>query len=180
MEWRRLLALILITAACGNSSEAIADTNCADPTTPEERVRFQVTLIDGTVTSWDGTTATVAVHEIWRGVDMPPEVTVIPEPGRAYTEGVRYLIFPTNSREPFIDTPCSATVRWSDELADLRPTAARVPDNAAAVDADLPWEWLLGGLGALALGGLVWSILNRRRPMPTSAWDPDHRIADEQ
>lgn len=178
MKWRWLLASMLVVAACGGS-ESVPDTNCAESPDSAEQVRFQGMLFDGVVVSWDGTTATVAVNEIWRGVDIPADVEVVPEPGRAYTEGVRYLFFPTNSRPPFIDTPCSATVRWTEEIAALRPEAARRPVNATATDPDLPWEWLFGVLGAVG-AVMVVAGLRRRRPGATATWNPDHRIAFER
>lgn len=166
---------MLLLASCGG--EAVPDTNCADPEVAAERVRFASMVLLGEVTAWDGTTAEFNIEEIWRGPDLPAEVDIVPEEGRAYTAGVRYLVFPSMAPSPLVDTPCSATVRWSEDLAELRPATARAPGTAPAEDADLPWEWVIGAAVLFALFTGTRSIVERRRH-PKPVWDPDFTFED--
>ncbi len=171
-----LLMLAVLAAACGGS-DAVPDTNCTDPATVAERVRFESIVIKGTVTDWDGSTAQFTVEEIWRGPDLPGEVEIVPDEGRAFTAGERYLVFPTGNPSPLADAPCSATTRWDDSLSEFRPANARVPGTAPAEDRDLPWEWVLT-VAALAAGFLGARNLLERRRHPEPEWNPDHRLDD--
>ncbi|MGI9609289.1 MAG: hypothetical protein ACR2NL_03240 [Acidimicrobiia bacterium] len=176
MSRRIAVGLLLLLASCGNA--VVPDTNCASPESAADRVRFASIVLVGTVQSWDGTTAVFEIEEIWRGPSLPEEVEIIPDAGRAYTEGVRYLAFPTSSPSPLLDAPCSATIRWSDELAELRPDSARTPGVSPAEDADLPWEWLIGAVSLLALvtGG---RRLRDRRRHPEPEWDPEFSFRND-
>jgi len=131
----------------------------------------------GSVTDWDGTTAEFEIDEIWRGPDLPKEIEIIPEPGRAFTAGVDYLVFPADRPSPLTDRPCSATTRWSGELEQLRPSTARVPGTAPARDPDLPWEWVLAG-AALAAVLLAGRRIAEKRRHPEPVWDPDYSLED--
>jgi hypothetical protein len=175
MKWRGVLALGLVLAACAGA--AVADTDCEDPDTVAERVRFFSIVLLGTVTDWDGTTAQFKIEEIWRGPDLPEEVEIVPEFGRAYTEGVRYLVFPTGSPSPLADARCSATTRWNDSLNEFRPERARVPGTAPAKDADLPWEWVIAAAVLAGGYGAIRHLLERGRH-PEPVWNPDHRLDD--
>lgn len=170
MGRRFVLVLILLLAGCGNTE--VPDTDCPTPEPAAERVRFASLVLVGTAQSWDGTTAEFEIEEIWRGPDLPDEVEIVPEPGRAYTPGVRYLLFPSNSPSPLADARCSATVRWSEELADLRPLVTRTPGTAPAEDADLPWEWVIGFAAVAGLATATRKLLDRRRH-PEPEWNPE-------
>ena len=175
MKWRGVLTLGLLLAACGDS--VVPDTDCESPETVADQVRFASIVILGSVTDWDGSTAQFEIDEIWRGPDLPEEIEIVPELGRAYTEGVRYLVFPTGSPSPLDDARCSATTRWDESLNEFRPERARVPGTAPAEDADLPWEWLIAA--AVLAGGYsgIRHLLERRRH-PEPVWNPDHRLDD--
>lgn len=170
------MALLVLVAGCGGA--ATPDTDCDSPESAADRVRFASIVLVGTVKSWDGTTAGFEIEEIWRGPDLPREVEIVPEQGRAYTEGVRYLVFPTNSPSPLQDARCSATVRWTEELAELRPESARQPIAASAKDRDLPWEWLVAAAILLGLAGGGRQLIERRRH-PEPEWNPDFSFEDE-
>lgn len=148
------------------------DTDCASPEVAAERVRFASIVLVGTVQTWDGTTAGFEIEEIWRGPTLPGEVEIVAESGRAYTEGARYLVFPTDSPSPMADARCSATIRWTDDLAELRPESARGPGVTPAQDADLPWEWIIGAVVLLGAVAGVRKLLDRREH-PEPEWDPE-------
>lgn len=143
-----------------------------------ERVRFASMVLLGTVNEFDGTTASFEIEEIWRGPDLPGTVDIVPEPGRAYTPGERYLVFPTGAPSPLADARCSATVRWTEELSEFRPATARAPGATPAEDADLPWEWVIGlaviGAGFIGLRNIV-----ERRRHPEPVWDPSYSLDQE-
>lgn len=171
------LSLGLIVAGCGGTAST-PDTDCESPDSAEDRVRFASIVLLGTITEWDGAEARLQIDEIWRGPDLPGEVVLIPEAGRTYTAGVRYLVFPTSSPSPLNDARCSATTRWRDELLALRPENARAPGSAPGQDADLPWEWVIAAAVGYAAFAGVRTIVTRRRH-PTAAWNPDHTLEDE-
>ncbi|MFC2177459.1 hypothetical protein ACFLRH_03485 [Actinomycetota bacterium] len=176
MKWRGVLGLGLLLAACGGGGAP--DTDCENPETVAERVRFASIVLLGTVTEWDGETAQLEIDEIWRGPDLPEKVEIVPERGRAYTAGVRYLVFPTDSPSPLADARCSATTRWNESLAEFKPTRTRVPGTAPAEDADLPWEWVIAA--AVLAGGYaaIRRVLDERH-RPKAIWNPDHRLDDD-
>ena len=180
MKWRgalvSILAVGLLVAACGGSG--VPDTDCDDPPAVPDQVLFASIVLLGTVTDWDGTTAQFTIDEIWRGPDLPKEIEVVPEPGRAYTAGVRYLVFSTNSPSPLFDARCSATTRWNDSLKQYRPARTRLPRTAPTQDADLPWEWLIAA--AILAGGYAgMRRLKQKRAHPEPEWNPDHTLDDE-
>lgn len=177
MRWIALVVLVAAAAACGGAA-SIPDTNCADPESVAERVRFESIVIKGIVTAWDGTTADFTIEEIWRGPDLPEKVEIVAEAGRAYTAGEKYLVFPTDNPSPLADAPCSATTRWDESLAEYRPAGARVPGTAPAEDADLPWEWVLTVAALVAGFSGVRALLERRHPEPE--WNPDSSLTDEE
>ena len=111
---------------------------------------------------------------MWRGYDLPNRVELLPEPGRAYTVGVQYLVFPANEVPPFVDDACGATTRYTEQLAALRPSQVRTVTPPPAVDADLPWEWLIA-VAALAGVATTWRVVQDRRRAPPE-WDPHHEM----
>ena len=110
--------------------------------------------------------ATVVVEEIWRGPDLPPEVTVrggfgtgdaFTSGDRTFEPGVRYLFDLRESEGSLQDNACSLTARWSAELAAFRPADARLVatqprSDANAVDLAVP-------LGIIVVVGAVALIL---------------------
>ncbi len=170
-----LVVLGLLLPACGGDA---ADTDCESPESAAERVRFASIVVLGTVTEWDGTTAQLKVEEIWRGPDMPEEVAIMPEPGRAYTTGVRYLLFPTGGPPQLADARCSATTRWDESLEELRPARTRAPRQLGPVDADLPWEWLVAAAALAGIAAAGRHVFEKRRH-PEPVWNPDYRLEDE-
>ena len=179
MKWRgalvSVLAAGLLFAACGDGGAP--DTDCEDPPAVSDRVLFASIILLGTVTDWDGTTARFKIEEIWRGPDLPEEIEIVPEPGRAYAAGVRYLAFPTNNPSPLFDERCSATIRWDESLEQYRPARTRALRTAPAEDADLPWEWLIAA-AILAGGYMAVRHVAEKRAHPEPEWNPDHTLDD--
>ena len=168
MDWRRAAVVGLLLATC--SSAGTPDTNCANPDDPAERVRFASVVVLGVATGFDDGTARFEIEEIWRGRNYPKDVEIEVEPGRHFTSGVRYLVFPEGSPQ-LTDRPCSATVRWDESLAELRPESARGPGPGGVVDRDLPWEWLV--LIAVVGGGIAVGRQVARHRSPEPEWNPD-------
>ena len=178
MRLRAVLAVGLSVVACGGGG-APSDTDCVTPDSVAEQVVRASIVIVGTVTNWDGIAADLEVEEVWRGPSVPALVEVVPEPGRVFSEGTKYLAFPTDWPPPLGDARCSATTRWDDSLAAYRPTTVRAPAAAPIRDPDLPWEWVL--LGAAIFGGLAMARHAARRwRHPEPSWDPDFLLEDER
>jgi hypothetical protein len=116
-------------------------------------------VIVGTVraTAEAGRWATVVVHEVWRGPDLPAELLVKGGEGgnmwtsvdRTYEVGVRYLFAVTGGENGALrDNACSATTEWSEDLGALRPADARIPAGETSED-----------IAGFDLGGVVPVVL---------------------
>ncbi len=114
----------------------------------------------GTVTATDhnGRTATVHVEDIWRGGNLPAEVTVNGSPDlnaaatdvdRHYQVGSRYLFMPSGTGQPFDDNACSGTVQYTSAEAQQRPASARTVAAPLTVSSSTP------GIAAAAAGILA-------------------------
>jgi hypothetical protein len=106
--------------------------------------------------------ATVVVEEIWRGPDLPPEVTVrggfgtgatFTSGDRTFETDVRYLFDLRESEGSLQDNACSLTAPWSADLAALRPADARLVGTRPSSDANA--IDLAGPLGILVIVGAV-------------------------
>lgn len=121
--------------------------------------------------------ATVVVEEIWRGPDLPAEVTIRGgfATGDAFTSGDR--MFQVGTRYVFDvvrdeasgdlqDNACSLTAPWSAEMAALRPADARSVAVEASSVADTPdltgWLGILGVVGVVAVVLLLAAVGIRR------------------
>ena len=116
-------------------------------------------VIVGTVraTAEAGRWATVVVHEVWRGPELPAELLVKGGEGgnmwtsvdRTYEVGVRYLFAVTGGGDGALrDNACSATTEWSEDLGVLRPADARTPTGETSAD-----------VAGIDLGGIVPVVL---------------------
>ena len=126
-----------------------------------------------TGTASDGRVAEVRVLDVWRGRDLPPEVTVFGGPeddsftsvDRVFVSGTTYAFFSYVDDEGVLrDNACTATARLA-ERASLDPPGVRAPqaDAPAPVDPRTPpWMWLAGG-GAVLTAGALALVLARRR-----------------
>jgi hypothetical protein len=135
---RPLTACVVIATALFLPGLALADTgvafDCA-PSLPLEKAVASAGLVflgTGSETSSDRRSATVTVTEVWKG-EVPSPVTVNggPDPAsaaeddRTFDVGVTYLFVPVQvdglSDGFIVDSACSSTVPWTEDLAWLRP-----------------------------------------------------------
>jgi hypothetical protein len=159
---RRLrLAAAILPAALWLLVPATASASCAMPIPIEQAIRDAQVVIVGTVTSTEnmGRWATVAVHEIWKGPDLPATVAVLGGPGagvassidRSFEAGDRYLMVLSRDGEGRLhDNACSATVEIGPGENELRPAGFRVPATEDASDAGADLSGIVGA-GAVAL-----------------------------
>jgi hypothetical protein len=165
----RLLRLTAVTLplALWLLVPAVASASCAMPIPIEEAIRSAEVVITGTVTAVenDGRWATVEVHEIWKGPDLPATVIIRGGPGpgsassidRTFTAGARYLfVAGLDGQGGLSDNACSATIEMAAGDNALRPADFRTP---APVD-PAPAGVDLGGLVApIAVALLVAAAL---------------------
>ncbi len=115
-----------------------ASASCAMPIPIKEAIQSADVVIVGTVTSTEnlGRWATVEVHEIWKGPDLPATVVVRggPEPGgassidRTFSVGARYLfVLGLDAQGALSDNACSATTEIDADDHALRPADYRTP-----------------------------------------------------
>jgi hypothetical protein len=182
-----LAALAAVIGASSTSTAALA--SCAMPPGqgPAGFSAAPVVFV-GKVTSTSNRDreATVKVESIWRGPDLPANVTVVGTPtsgwntassiDRTYTAGQRYVFVPTNARPPFQDNSCTPTQPYTAAMASMAPADARTPapaprsapDELIAPDSSpLPWA----AAAAIAVLGVVAGLLiwrRRRRPRRSS------------
>lgn len=139
--------------------------SCAMPPPLEEHLALADGVFVGTVheVSNEGRTATVEVHEIWAGRDLPATVTVhggqeqmTTSVDRLFEAGIRYLFAVSANDGRLEDNACTATMPWTDDLEELRPTAPRLPmtsgDGGGGV---APILLALGGAAVVALTGAL-------------------------
>jgi hypothetical protein len=172
----------LVLAGVSLARPAGAFAACATAPQPaEDAVLFGDVVFVGTVlrTENEGRWPTVRVEERWRGAGGLADTVVVrggPEPGtatavdRAYLPG-RYLFVVENQGGVLVDTACSATQRWTDDLAPLRP--AGVTPAAAELPTDPLGSIDPGALAAvagllvallIAIVAYLWVLRARRRP----------------
>jgi hypothetical protein len=174
---RLVLTAIALGASLLSPGSVLAD--CAPAPGLEAAISSSDLAFVGTVTSvqHEGRSARVEVAEIWRGGELPSEVTVSGgrdptqpmEDDRTFEAGTTYLFFPTIQDGRMVDGICSATTAWTDSMAALRTVDAHAPAPGAPPPSG-PFA-ALGELGpaiatAALLGGLALAIavvVGRRR-----------------
>jgi hypothetical protein len=175
---RRLhFAVMTVPLALWLLVPAPAAASCAMPIPIEQAIRDSQVVLVGTVTSTenDGRWATVEVHEIWKGPDLPATTTVLGGPGpgtassvdRSFTAGARYLfVVSIDERGQLHDNSCSATTEMGAGDNKLRPAEFRTPSPVEASDADSDVSGLVNaGVVALVVAAvlLVAGLLARGR-----------------
>jgi hypothetical protein len=146
-----------------------AAASCAEPPPIEEHLATAGAVFVGTVhtVTNESRTASVEVHEIWSGPDLPASVVVHGGPDepnmatsadRSFQTGTRYL-FAASAREGRLeDNACTATRRWTDELTEFRPEEPRSPlpiSEGQTGSVPTPLLVALTGAAAVALAGVL-------------------------
>lgn len=165
---RRLhLAAMTLPLALWLIVPATASASCAMPIPIEEAIRTAQVVITGTVISTEnqGRWATVEVHEIWKGPDLPATVVVRGGPGpgaastidRSYTVGARYLFVASLDEEgDLADNVCSATTEMGAGDNELRPADFRTPPPTGAANPGVDLSGIVGpGIVALLVAGFL-------------------------
>ncbi|MES2210214.1 MAG: hypothetical protein V4515_08520 [Chloroflexota bacterium] len=183
---RLLTSAALLATALLSPALALADTtaiaDCAPPP-PLEKAVFSDLVFVGRVTDIanGGRSAVVEVSEVWRG-DVPTPLTVNggadpTNPGeddRMFELGTTYLFVPVQfddlRQAVVVDSVCSSTTPWSDDLARLRPAnvGQPLPANAASSGPN-PFAFLgdlampIATAGIVGGGAFVLALLVARR-----------------
>ena len=170
---RLLMAVVLLVASLVVPTLALADTtgvtDCAQPL-PLEKAVFSDLVFVGRVTAIAnaGRSASVEVTEVWRG-DVPTPVTVNggPDPAnagvddRTFELGTTYLFVPVQldglRQATVVDSICSSTTPWTDDLASLRPASVGQPSPISTTISNGPNPFaFLGGVAMpIVTAGLV-------------------------
>jgi hypothetical protein len=161
-------------AALSTSALPVAASCAATPPLGQALTTAPVVFV-GTVTGLDsgGRVASVHVDDVWRGVGVGSDVTVVGTPDtaaaatsvdRTYVSGQQYLFVPTGgSGTQFQDNQCTATQPYVASLGSLRPAGAPGRPAMAASDAGKYWPvYVVLGLAALVPVGLGIAVLRRR------------------
>ena len=169
---RLLAATAVALAGLLAPAAALADTgtivvDCAPPPPMEKAIDASSIVFVGQVTATanDGRSATVSVSEVWRG-EVPTPVTVNggsdptnpAEDDRTFQVGVTYLFMPagldSSGSGQLVDSICSGTTVWTDDLARLRPSDVQAP-VAASPSSPGPLAFLGPLVGPVAMAGLI-------------------------
>ena len=170
---RRTLATITFAFAwVAVAAPVAADCELAPPL-PQALEQARVAFV-GSVTALRGPAATFAVSEVWAG-QLGPVVQVrglsersvgrsthgeqsFVEDDRRWELGETYLVVPILAGAVLRDSICTATTRWTDDLAAHRPSDPVV--FAATPSSPMPVVLVAGAIAVLA--ATAW-ILKRRR-----------------
>jgi hypothetical protein len=157
---------------------ALGDCASVSDIPTAQRSRDAVFVGDVTRTENDGRWAVVLVAERWQNASgLPDTVTVHggPEPGtitsadRAFTVG-RWLFDATNFGPYLIDSSCSASQPWTDDLAQYRPTGVAEASGSGSSSGDLFGSTDIVVIailvGALLIAVLAYILILRRRRRP--------------
>ena len=150
-----------------------AAASCAAPVGRPD-LREHDSVFTGTVTGLrlGGTTAEVAVRDVWHGPDLPPEVVVVggqlrrgvaASTDRSYTRGRSYVFFVQRDEDGVLrDGLCTPTARIG-SYEELDPVGVRAPDPDAVTPTDprgSPWAAWAAGAAVLVGAGV---LVRRRR-----------------
>ena len=175
------LALSLAALLVPGLAVAPVAADCAVPATIQDAQRTGDILFVGDVVKLenDNRWAKVLIDERWQNADGLPDTVDVrggPEPGvagstdRAYTMG-RFLFDVTNFGPYLVDSSCTATTLWSDDLARYRPSnVAEAPGSSSGspLDAVSSSDLVLaaGLVLALLIAVVTYILILRRRKRP--------------
>jgi hypothetical protein len=181
MTIRRLAPLIMLLAFPLLTSPVAADCEPAGPI--EDELATAPVVFIGRVIFIDGADATFAVGDVWSGA-VPEEVKVhglLSQPARElkligpagdgfdmrggsdeseddreWGMGLDYLVVPIVDGGVLRDNICTATTRWSDELAEFRPAGLEFAlSGPVAAGPLLPIVLTASGLLVLLGAGVI-------------------------
>lgn len=166
MRVRSSIVLGALLATLVLAGPVAADCDPAGP--PAEVLPTAPVAFVGTATEVVGSMAVFEVHEVWAGpVAGTIEVHGLGsgvervEDDRTWEAGTTYLVIPWVEGGVLRDSICTATVAWTDDLADLRPSDAVVVEGAPS-EGGVPTA-LLVALGLVVLIGGASVLAFRRR-----------------
>lgn len=177
----RLVSVAAVIAVLA-AAPAPAFADCQMAPRIEGAVRTAGLVFVGSVTAIanGGRSASVRVEEVWRGGEMPADVTVLGgtepaqpmEDDRTFEAGVRYVFFPFVVDGQLVDNICTATAPWIEGFAAARLADAWPPLPSASAAASGPFaavaDLALPLLTALLIGGAAVAVavavlVSRRR-----------------
>lgn len=176
MRTRRLATAITLGLGGLLAPGAVAASCAGFPPLEEHLAQAEVVFV-GTVVSVtdEQRTALVEVEEIWRGPELPAEVTVnggFPDLGftsvdRSFETGARYLFASSLNEGRLEDNACTATQAWSDDLAALRPIGVSTPEPTPADESSadgVPVAALVVALSVMLVAGVSIAAFRSRAP----------------
>ena len=167
---RLVLALTLATLLF----PAVARADCQPASSVKEALATAEVAFVGTVVgaAVDEPGATFSVEEVWVG-QLPATVEVrgmgdagFMEDDRQWEPGFRYLVIPYVERGVLRDHICTATTKWLDALAVLRPEGAQPPEEAPGGSGGGPSTEVLLLIGAVVVLIVVSAFAFRRTRDP--------------
>jgi hypothetical protein len=121
-------------------------------------------------TRGDATVAIFEVDEVWRGsLGDAVEVRGLSSDGRrseddrTWIVGQRYLVLPVPFEGALVDSICTATTEWQDELAELRPADAHPPSATPAAESGVPGAVLVAAAAFLVLAVIGFIAFRREK-----------------
>lgn len=155
LRFRASIATAVVLFAV--STAPPAEASCALGPSIEEQLALADAVFVGTVhqVANESRTATVEIHEVWTGPDLPASVVVhggqeemTTSADRLFEAGIRYL-FAVSARDGRLeDNGCSATQPWTDQLIALRPEEPRLPVASPEAGGDVPAPIIVAFVGA--------------------------------
>jgi hypothetical protein len=166
---------VLLALAAWLMTAAPVAGDCEPAGPPAAALRAAEIAFVGTVVDVAGSTATLEVREVWAGDDVPArvevhglasdgrgdDVPVFSEDDRVWVRGETYLVLPFPDGGVLRDHICTATSEWTDDLAALRPSDARIPAEPA-VAPGIPGSLIVVVATALGLGVVSYLAFARR------------------
>ncbi len=158
----RLLVVSVVAAAVAMLGGRPALASCAELPDLESAFAEADVVFIGVVVELSNAdrTAVMEVEQVWKGPQLPGEVTVLggpDDPGlftsvdRTFERGT-YVVFPVNSTPPFEDNACTLTQPTTTALDVINPFAAEPPEDPTAAE-PVPTTSGAGASPAGAAGG---------------------------
>ena len=139
--------------------------SCVGPRPVATALLEAPTAFVGTVqgVAYEGRLADVLVESVWKGEGVTTHVLVdgrlspgaVTSVDRTFEVGARMLFLPQGERSPYMDSSCSPTTGYSEDLAALKPAAAHPPLPGGEVQAAAA----IAGPSLLPLAGVTVALV---------------------